>query len=152
MQGSFDRIQVSGITLLVCSDMLHSDMYVCMHTCMHSYKHTFLTYTRIHTQTHIPIFLRTHARTHINKIFYYSIDISCKSFFTKGPLIIGLFCGKWPIKIRHSMDLHHVKTHYWHFNVVAKVGGKSLCMCTCIHIMCKNVHIYRLAWQCLQIR
>jgi len=91
MQGSFDRIQGSDITLLlVCSDMLRSDMYVCVHTCMHSYKYTFFTYTRIHTQTHTPIFLRTHERTHINEMFYYSIDISCRSFFTKGPLIIGL--------------------------------------------------------------
>jgi len=28
-------------------------------------------------------------------------------FFAKEPLIIGLFCGKWPIKIRHPMTLRH---------------------------------------------
>jgi len=27
--------------------------------------------------------------------------------FAKPPLIIGLFCGKWPVKIRHSMTLRH---------------------------------------------
>jgi len=27
--------------------------------------------------------------------------LSCRSFFAKEPLIIGLFCGKWPMKIRH---------------------------------------------------
>jgi len=32
---------------------------------------------------------------------------SCRSFFAKEPLIIGLFCGKWPIKIRHPMGLRH---------------------------------------------
>jgi len=29
------------------------------------------------------------------------------SLFAKEPLIIGLFCGKWPLKIRHPMGLHH---------------------------------------------
>jgi len=29
--------------------------------------------------------------------------LSCRSFFAKEPLIIGLLCGKWPKKIRHPM-------------------------------------------------
>jgi len=33
--------------------------------------------------------------------------ISCRLFFAKEPLIIGLFCGRWPIKIRHPMGLRH---------------------------------------------
>jgi len=53
----------------------------------------------------------------------------CRSFFAKEPLIIGLFCGKWPIQIicekwfadvhliyaiRHPMGLRHpVATFYW---------------------------------------
>ena len=28
--------------------------------------------------------------------------LSCRSLFAKEPLIIGLFCGKWPPKIRQS--------------------------------------------------
>ena len=32
---------------------------------------------------------------------------SCRSFFAKEPRIIGLFCGKCPIKTRHPMTLHH---------------------------------------------
>ena len=32
---------------------------------------------------------------------------SCRLFFAKEPLIIGLFCGKWPIKIRNPMGLRH---------------------------------------------
>jgi len=33
--------------------------------------------------------------------------LSCRSFFAKEPLIIGLFCRKWPLKIRHPMCLRH---------------------------------------------
>jgi len=29
------------------------------------------------------------------------------SFVAKEPLIIGLFCGKWPMKIRHHITLRH---------------------------------------------
>ena len=32
---------------------------------------------------------------------------SCRSFFAKQPLIIGLFCGKGPLKIGHPLRLHH---------------------------------------------
>ena len=31
--------------------------------------------------------------------------LKCRSFFAKEPLIIGLFCRKWPVKIRHPMGL-----------------------------------------------
>ena len=31
--------------------------------------------------------------------------LSCRSFFAKEPLIIGLFCGKLRVKIRYHMDL-----------------------------------------------
>jgi len=31
--------------------------------------------------------------------------LSCTSFSAKEPLIMGLFCGKWPIKIAHPMGL-----------------------------------------------
>jgi len=33
--------------------------------------------------------------------------LRCGSFFAKEPLIIGLFCGKCPMKIRHLMTLRH---------------------------------------------
>ena len=33
--------------------------------------------------------------------------LSCRSFFAKEPLIIGLFCGKWPVMIRHPMTIRH---------------------------------------------
>jgi len=34
--------------------------------------------------------------------------LSCRSFYAKEPLIIGLFCRKWPMKIRHPMTLLNV--------------------------------------------
>jgi len=34
--------------------------------------------------------------------------ISCRSFFAKEPLTIGLFCGKWAMKIRHPIGLCHL--------------------------------------------
>jgi len=45
--------------------------------------------------------------------------LSCRSLSAKAPVIIGFFCGKWPVKIRHPMGLgtsvknviHH--THIW---------------------------------------
>ena len=33
--------------------------------------------------------------------------LSCRSFFAKESLIIGLFCGKRPTKMRHPMTLRH---------------------------------------------
>jgi len=32
---------------------------------------------------------------------------SCRLFSAKEPLIIGLFCGKWPINMSHPMRLRH---------------------------------------------
>ena len=31
--------------------------------------------------------------------------LNCRSFFAKEPLIIQLFCGKLPVKIRHPVGL-----------------------------------------------
>ena len=33
--------------------------------------------------------------------------LSCGSFLAKEPLIVGLFCGKWPMKIKHPVTLCH---------------------------------------------
>ena len=33
--------------------------------------------------------------------------LSCRSFFTKEPLIIGIFCGQRPLRRRHPMGLRH---------------------------------------------
>jgi len=36
--------------------------------------------------------------------------LCCRPFFAKEPLIKGLFCGKWPIKLRHPTGICHL----WH--------------------------------------
>jgi len=35
-----------------------------------------------------------------------------KHFSAKQPLIIGLFCGKWPMKIRHPMPLRRLMVYH----------------------------------------
>jgi len=42
---------------------------------------------------------------HIGKNAYNAL--SCRSLPAKEPQITGLFCGKWPIKIRHPVHLRH---------------------------------------------
>ena len=95
-----------------------------------SYAHTYMsvpkvhTHTHIcHTHTHICLFLRyihTHIyviRTHIY-VCQLGADqlqggddawdaLSCRSLSAKEPLIMGPFCGKRPIKIRHPRRLCH---------------------------------------------
>ena len=44
--------------------------------------------------------------TYKDKASYESTP-PCSSLSAKEPLITGLFCGKWPIKIRHPMNLRH---------------------------------------------
>ena len=46
-------------------------------------------------------------RSAIAAAHYPSSALSRRSFFAKEPLIIGLFCEKWPMKIRHHMGLCH---------------------------------------------
>jgi len=48
-----------------------------------------------------------------NDSFKYLFHMCCMfldSFFAKEPLIIGLFCGKSPVKKRHPMGLRHPVT------------------------------------------
>ena len=46
-------------------------------------------------------------------------DTGMQVSFHKEPFIIGLFCGKWPMKIRHPRGLRH--------SVVKCVTGKVCC-------------------------
>jgi len=51
-----------------------------------------------------------HIASHSNtlKVGEVSEDaLSCRSFSTKEPLILGLFYGTWYVKIRHSMGIRH---------------------------------------------
>jgi len=86
--------------------------------------------TRFSTQTiaHVPTIDNKY-----NRLQRQSMDtwwrnpldaLSCRSFFAKEPLIIGLFCGKGPLKIRHPMGLRD-PVHILHIHV---------CICIYIHI------------------
>ena len=44
--------------------------------------------------------------------------ISCRLFSAKEPLIIGLFCGKWPVKISRPMGLCHPVLLYTDANLL----------------------------------
>jgi len=94
---------------------------------------------------------------------------SCRSFSAKEPLIIGLFCGKWPTKIRHPMGLHHSVTVFdssscaWRctsgiymYESIFKIHkSTNICVLTCAYIhdahfwwkfscglVIRNMHVY----------
>ena len=61
-------------------------------------------------------------------------------FFAKEPWIIGLFCRKWPIKIKHAMDVClsvHLTLLYSHatsFAMSCMSGRSCLYLCICTYI------------------
>jgi len=93
------------------------DIYIHVHifTCMYIY-----ICMSIYTQKYMYIYVYVYTARSRNKNSYshkrvYHIQVgedaqdafSCKSLSAKEPLIIGLFCGKCPLKIRHPMHLRH---------------------------------------------
>jgi len=50
-------------------------------------------------------FVNRHYSVQLGEDAYDALD--CRSLSTKEPLNIGLFCGKWPTKIRHPTGLCH---------------------------------------------
>jgi len=101
----------------------HVHSILCTHvTCVHTCDHTSAS-------THVTI-----VCTHFIDFTHYGHPVlqggedpqdalSCRAFSAKEPLIIRLFCGKWPVKIRHAMHLRHpiVCTHYGHVNTLGHV-------------------------------
>jgi len=74
-------------------------------------------------------------------IFIYVIQgdaLSCRSFFAKAPLIIGLFCGKWLVKIRHPMGLRHPVLSLYTWDVCTYIYVH-----TCLYIYTYNTCIYQ---------
>ena len=62
--------------------------------------------------SHVPFFVEyIHTRDRFSFSMTYirrCIDAwCCRSLSAKEPLILGLFFGKWPVKIRHPMTLRH---------------------------------------------
>jgi len=81
--------------------------------------------------------------------------LRCRPFSAKEPLIIGLFCGKCPIHIRHPMTLRHPV--WWFIYKDAMIIYKCAmthscvcldeCMCVTYRIhMCDNTHETRDKW------
>jgi len=72
-----------------------------IHSCIHTYTHTFIHHlTQIHSYI-IYLYLGLQGGEDSQDA------LSCKSFFAKQPLIIGLFCGKWTTQIRQAVTLCH---------------------------------------------
>jgi len=100
-------------------------------TCTHTHIHTLFSHR--HTLTHPHTSLLSHPPQPYVYVYDSSKQEGCllkkkkespkrdwytegrrpigwlklQSFFAKEPLIIGLFCGKWPVNRRHSMCLRH---------------------------------------------
>ena len=73
-------------------------MYMCIHIHIYIYKSCLCIFVVLHL---IGCAARYRvAKTHRMPYLY-------RSFSTKEPPIIGLFCGKWPAKIRHPIGLRH---------------------------------------------
>jgi len=107
----------------------HTQIHTHTHTHTHPHTHTHTrTHAHTHTHTHARARAHTHTHTHTWHVEQYVFDLpvcsqipmlvlqggedpvdalNCRSFFTKRPLIIGLFCGKWPLTIRHPMGRRH---------------------------------------------
>jgi len=60
--------------------------------------------------------------------------LSCRSISAKKPLIIGLFCGKWPVNIRHPMTLRQ------HSTMSCGIASRR-CVIWLIHT-CDTTHSY----------
>jgi len=102
-------------------------------------------YVRIYMCIYTYIFIYTYAYMYIYIYIYDtynrrllqggkdSLDaLSCRSFSAKERLIIGLFCGKWPKKIRHPMTLRHPVCRFY------------VCMCVCVYVCiytCVSIYV-----------
>jgi len=78
--------------------------------------------------------------------------LSCASLSAKEPLILELFCGKWPIKIRHPLTLHHpvrrrLRMHHLSLGdlciVYSQTSTPNLC------IVYSQTFVYCLSMYCL---
>jgi len=80
--------------------------------------------------------------------------LSCRSFFPKEPIIMGLFCGKWPLKIRDPMSFRHPVYVRNDSNVRLYINGRKFeCRSLFIHVglfsyfwisfhICASLYIY----------
>jgi len=152
-----------GICWVLSSPLEFARENIClMHVCVNEYLYT---YSYIYTYVHIffapPWYLLVSVRVSVRvygcaytsfKISHFfrfryrvakthrmACNLSCKPFPAKEPLITWLFCGKWPIKIRHPMGLHHS----------VACAHRHVCVCVfmrvCVYVYVSN----RMDWCCL---
>ena len=83
---------------------IHIYIYIYVYMCVYIYIYEYIyiyTYIHIYIYIYICIYINIH-------IYMYQWGIrwrSVRSLSANQPLIIGLFCGKWPTKIRYPMTL-----------------------------------------------
>jgi len=73
------------------------------------------------------------------QLFFWCVCVqnvlTWRSFSAKEPLIIGLFCGKWPMKIRHPC-----------LQTASSSSGVYVCVCVCVYVC---VYVY--VWMCHRV-
>jgi len=87
--------------------------YIYSHMYIHTPTHTRTPHTHPHTHTYLQLGLYHLACRRPADDVQGCEDpqdaLSCRSFSAKEPLIIGLFCGKWPIcAVSHMFLLYHL--------------------------------------------
>jgi len=109
----------------VLSHIPHASNTYQTHKCFSHESHTcdFFKHTATHTATHTAIHTHEcfshvphtwHIRIHYVARLVWRASYAYVYLFAKEPLIIRLFCGKRPMKIRHPMTLRHPACHVRH--------------------------------------
>ena len=118
-----------SLSLCLSLSVSRSPSCICINVFIHTHELAH-TRARVHTHTHAQIYtvyICISARLYV--IFVIILQggedaedaLSCRSLFEKKPLIIGLFCGKWPIKIRHLMGLRHPVVRSYRVSMISRL-------------------------------
>jgi len=118
-------------------------MYMYIHICIYVYVYLYV-YVHVSFVAHRVQIKLNNIQIKLNNIQIKYVQsgedapdtLSSRSFPAKKPRILGLFCGKWPLKIRHSRRLRHPVERtpiYVYFVHVCKVVYVHVCM-TCVYV------------------
>jgi len=120
---------------------IHIYIYVCTYICTytHIYTHTY-TYIYIHIHTHSHTnFLHNEKLTHMHESCHICLvqsgqdaqdPLRFRSLSAKVPLTTGLFCGKWSIKIKHSLHRRRPVRVTW----LARTRANESCHAYLVHL------------------
>jgi len=108
---------VAGVAPLSSACLLYLK-YTCH--CMYVCTHVFVTQSLAFRYFCLAAVSQIHVSLHV-----------CRSFSAKEPLIIGLFCREWPIKIRATVSQIHVALHVWHIYTCTDIQI-YICICVCV--------------------